>query len=116
MSPSVRLPSSSEYRGARLPSATAAVNGFHHEVQVRVLRLESKCGVKVGRTLGAWNEGDIAGLRDFLGACFVAEYSELGWRWANKCYACRFASFGELALLTEESIPWVKRCCSSVNC
>ena len=81
-----------------------------------MLRLESECGVKVRCSLGAWNEGHIAGLRDFLGACFVAEHRELGWRWANKCDACRFASFSEMALLTEESIPWVERRCSSVNC
>ena len=80
-----------------------------------MLRLESECCVKVGRTLGTWNERDIAGLRDFFGACFVAEHSELGWRWANKCDACRFASFGEMALLTEEAVPRVERCCSRLN-
>ena len=85
-------------------SATPAVHCFHHEIEFRVLRWKASAASRSSRP-GAWNEGHIAGLRDFLGACFVAEHRELSWRWANKSDACRFASFGEMALLTEEPIP-----------
>ena len=94
-------------------SATPAVHCFHQRLSSGAAL--GKRVLRQGRSRPVPEQGHIAGLRDFLGACFVAEHRELSGVGPTKAMpAASQASAKWLCSL--RNLTRVKRCCASVNC
>ena len=96
----------------RMP-ATAAVHGFHYEIEVGVLRLESECGVKVCAPSVPGTRGTLQAFAISLAPALLPNTAS--WAGVGPTNAMPAASQAGEVLL-EEAVAQVKRCCASVNC